>query len=306
MGNFDRLCLGVVLLSWSAAAAAEGTPAAPQWSAPAPTSAPAAPSASSPASPAALPAPATTPSAAPPAPAAPPNALPAPAPASPSGAPPAAYAQPYQYPYPAYPPPYGYYPPPPRPLYPDDSAVRSTPFIDALVTSVSWENRFSQFLVVGAQAGVYVAGRLRLTVNAMIPTDKLNDEYYGDGAGNYEYASGRSKDASFLYGASAGIVAARTSNFALSPGIAFARSDVSDYGTMLALSMPLEWVLPSGMRVGFVPNLGRVFGGSFVRCADTFCSQSFRVDRPAGTALLLQFQLGFGFNHPAPSAPDAR
>ena len=214
------------------------------------------------------------------------------------------------YPYPVYPPPYGYaygyyYPPPlpalPKPRYPNNSAVLSTPFLDLLVAGVSWEHRFAQFLDVGAQAGLYLGERVRLTVRAAIPTDTLNDEYYA--------YPGRtpSPNASFLYGASAGIVAASTKGFLLSPGAAFMRSDVSDYGTMIALSMPLEWVLPSGLRVGFELNLGRAVGGKTdgaQYCSNGACTQGARVDRPAGTGFWMQFQLGYGFNHPAPLPPE--
>ena len=215
------------------------------------------------------------------------------------------YPYPYPYPYPVYPPPpayaYGYYPAPVllKPRYPENSAVSSTPFIDALVLGASWENRFSEFLNVGAQVGVYVAGRVRLTLRATIPTDKLNDEYYSDA---YDGASARSKDASFLYGASAGLVVVSTQNFALSPGVAFARSDVADYGTMLGLSMPLEWVMPNGLRVGFEVDFGRAFAGHTSAYCST-CSVPQSRDRPAGTGFMMQFQLGYGFNHPAPLPP---
>ena len=174
----------------------------------------------------------------------------------------------------------------------------STPFLDALVLGVSWENRFSEFLNVGAQVGVYVGGRVRLTLRAAIPTDKLND----DNSIAYGSASSHSKDASFLYGASAGVVVVSTQNFALSPGIVFARSDVSDYGTMLGLSMPLEWVMPNGLRVGFEVDFGRAFGGHLNAYCAT-CAVPPSQDRPAGTGFAMQFQLGYGFNHPAVLPP---
>ena len=155
---------------------------------------------------------------------------------------------------------------------------------------------------MGAQVGVYVGGRVRLTLRAAIPTDKLNDEYYADPT-PYGSASPKSKDASFLYGASAGVVVVSTQNFALSPGVVFARSDVSDYGTMLWLSMPLEWVMPNGQRVGFEVDFGRAFGGQVHEYCSTCSGLLSSRDRPAGTGFAMQFQLGYGFNHPAPLPP---
>jgi hypothetical protein len=204
---------------------------------------------------------------------------------------------------------YGYYYPPPPELpklrFPENAAVRSSPFIDLLVVGVDWQNRFSQYLNLGAQVGAFVGDRVRLTLRGVIPTDNLNDEYYGDA--NSFQARSPSKAASFLYGASAGVVVVSTQSFVLSPGIAFARSDVSDYGTMLALSMPFEWVTASGLRVGFELNFGRAFGGrsQLQSCAGNVCAGPAQApDRPAGTGFWMQFQIGYGFNHPAPLAPE--
>ena len=212
--------------------------------------------------------------------------------------------------YPAPPPPgygygYGYYypPPPPKPRYPADAAASSTPFLDLVLVGAPWENRFSQFLNVGVQGGAFLGGRLRLTARLALPTETLNDEYY-DGS-SYPLRPVDSKSASFLYGASAGIVAVSTQSFVMSPGVAFGRSDVSDYGSMLALSMPFDWVMPTGMRVGLEADFGRAFGGRFgsIDCPSGSCAGSSNLqirDRPAGTAFWLQFNMGFGFNHPAP------
>jgi hypothetical protein len=298
MGHLVRLFSCVACLSWTGIATAESAPATPQWSAPAPPTATAAPPASAPQN-----SPSPFPNV--------PVPVPVPVPDSPPGPPtpptPAA-PPPVAYPYPLYPAPpgyaYGYYYPPPPEVpklrYPDNAAVSSTPFFDLLVAGVSWENRFSQFLDVGAQAGVYLGERVRLTVRGAIPSDKLNDEYYSD------RAPLRSPDAAFLYGASAGVVVVGTKNFVLSPGVAFMRSDVSDYGTMIALSMPFEWVMPTGLRVGFEVNLGRAVAGHtrFQNCTGSVCAGGAPVDRPAGTGFWMQFQLGYGFNHPAPLPPE--
>jgi hypothetical protein len=238
--------------------------------------------------------------------AAPPSVPPAPLPAPPAAPP--AYPQPYGYP----PPGYAYYYPPPMVRapnrFPDNAAVASSPFIDVIAASVSWENRFSQFSNVGLQAGVYVAGHLRISANVILPTSALTDDYYTEyytaGAGYYSYQY--SKPASLLWGATVGVIAASTQTFVMSPGIAFSRTDVSDYGSSLAAAIPLDWVMSSGLRVGLELDIGRAFGGSYhLQCApqtnqDCTGASLLTLDRPAGTSLLLQFQIGYGFDHPEP------
>jgi hypothetical protein len=92
----------------------------------------------------------------------------------------------------------------------------------------------------------------------------------------------------------------------MAPGIAFRRTDVSDYGSSLGVAMPLDWVMADGLRIGLELDLGRAFGGSYhLVCSDNsglgMCAGSeITQDRPQGTAVALQFQLGFGFNHPDP------
>jgi hypothetical protein len=96
----------------------------------------------------------------------------------------------------------------------------------------------------------------------------------------------------------------------MSPGIAFSRTDVSDYGSVIAFALPFEWVTSSGLRLGLEFDAGRAFGGvSHFQCYSQFgtgtsatCPNGATTtqDRPTGTSILLQFQLGFGFGHPDP------
>jgi hypothetical protein len=259
--------------------------------------------------PAPAPAPAPAPGAAPAPPAA---ASPTAAPATPPGTPAPAspgYPGPYPYPYPYSPPPgyaYGYYyPPPPQPApprFPPDAAVSSSPFFDAIVLVADWQHRFSESANLGAQAGVYVVKRVRLTAKIAFPTESVGDQ-------QADFDSG-TKQPSFFYAFSAGYALVRTPTFALSPGLMLARADVGDYGTMVGLSLPFDWVMNSGLRLGLEGGFGRAFGGKRpVSCATpgaADCNQRPRFeDREAGLALWLQFQLGFGFNHPAPITPSA-
>ena len=311
MGHFAGLGAGVSVFVAAAAGAAPG----PATGAFPPTQPPAA---SASASSTALPPPPPRPPAAPPGPAAPSAPAPATEPAPPPPAAPAA-------PSPAYlPPGYGYYYPPPYYLlppprvkerFPDNAAVSSSPFVDMIVASVSWQNRVSQFFNVGVQGGTYVAGRVRLTANIILPTSGLTDDYEpaykSSGTGGGYYVRQESKAASLFYGASLGIVALSSPTFVMSPGLAFSRTDVSDYGSSLAVSLPFEWVTGNGLRLGLEFDAGRAFGGSnHLQCFDNLgtggaCSLSPPVteDRPTGTSVVLQFELGFGFNHPDPLPP---
>jgi len=280
--------------------AAAFPPASAAPAAPAPPSAPAPPAVPERAPP---PAASPAPSAAPP-----PASAPAPAPAPP----PAAYPAPYPYPYPyPYPPPgyaYGYYypqpasPPKPPPLrFPEDAAVASTPFFDAIVVAADWQHRVSQAVTVGAQGGVYIAGRVRVTAKIAFPTETISDQQADFGSG--------SKPPAFFYAFSAGFTVLRSASFALSPGLLFARTDVGDYGSTLGVSLPCDWVTQSGLRLGLEGGAGRAFGGQrAVGCsvAAADCNQRPKYeDRDGGLALWLQFQIGFGFNHPAPLPPTA-
>jgi hypothetical protein len=197
--------------------------------------------------------------------------------------------------------------------------VSSSPFLDLLVTSVSWQNRFSEFLDVGLQGGVYLAGRVRLTANVLFPTSALTDSYDPDYSAylntGYYYARQPSKSASVIFGVGLGIVAVSTPNFLMSPGLVFNHTDVSDYGSSLAAAFPFEWVTGDGVRLGFEFDAGRAIGGSYhEQCFSNSgapgngCASSAQLtlDRPAGTSIVLQFQVGFGFNHPdpLPSKPE--
>jgi hypothetical protein len=190
--------------------------------------------------------------------------------------------------------------------------VTTSPFLDAVVGGVAWKNRVSQPLNVGAQAGVYLGGLVRLVARAAVPasdeTDQPGIDSSFDSAG---YQRRASDTPALFYGASAGVVVHSTPYFALAPGLAFARTDVSDFGTMVAASVPFDWVMPSGLRMGFEVELGEAFGGRYrYSCEDStgaICGGPPQItrDRPSGTAFLMQFQIGFGFNHPEPLPPAA-
>jgi hypothetical protein len=288
------------------------------------------------------------PSAPPPPPPAPPaTAPPAPAPtttappptgAAPTQPPPPPGASPYPYayppPYPGYPPPGAYYPPPgayyppqpygavpypygyeqppkPKPQYPEDAAAQTSPFIDLLAGGIALDQRYDQFLAVGGQAGLYLGARVRLAIRGLMLSDKSGDDVDAYPLLSSGYSPVESDKANFIYGASLGAAPVVRPNFLFAPGVSFMRSDVSDYGSFVGLSVPFEWVGDEGMRIGFEVVLGRAFGGSVhSRCtySSTKCTLGDErdEDRPAGTGFYAAFQIGWGFNHPPPKTAESR
>src|SRR5690606_13376050 len=161
----------------------------------------------------------------------------------------------------------------------------------------------------GVQAGVFVAGRLRLSARVvpLLNTPEDSVEATDSFGGPQEWGDASSDSPSVVWGGSVGIAALSRSNFALSPGILVLRTDDTDYGTIAALSVPFEWVAESGLRIGFEVGVGRAFGGNRIqRCQNTGAPQSCvpgeerRVDREAGGAIVLHFQVGWGL------VPDRR
>jgi len=193
-------------------------------------------------------------------------------------------------------------------LPPRTVAANSLPFVDLIELGSGWSGRPSSLWNIGGQIGLFVAGRLRLAARLALPTSSNADVYYfnanlpelGDG-----YQGQQAKPFSALYGVTAGYVAVSTPSFALSPGLAFSRSNVSDYGSMLALAVPVEWTTSGGVRLGLELDMGRVLGGSYrFDCSPSSALGSscpngteYRADRPSGAALWLQFSVGYAFGH---------
>jgi hypothetical protein len=141
-----------------------------------------------------------------------------------------------------------------------------------------------------------------------MPSKNSTDAFsydYDDSAASSNYFQRPSKAASLLYGATLGFVLASGEGFVFAPGVVFQRSDVEDYGSMLGIAMPFEWVTRRGLRFGLEVDLGRAFGGTVHYTCQQLgvpgaCSAgpTFDGDRGAGRAFALRFQMGFGFNHP--------
>lgn len=179
--------------------------------------------------------------------------------------------------------------------------------MDATLNGTWLEDRFGDPFVFGVQGGAYLGEIVRLTIRLEMPTENSRDEYgYGNDPApqvpNGSFSNPlRSKPPTLLYGATLGAVATSSENFVFAPGLVFVRSDVSDYGNMLGVSMPFEWVTSRGMRFGLELDLGRAFGG---KVNNQICTNNFTActtaesDRGAGRAFALRFSMGFGFNRP--------
>lgn len=261
---------------------------------------------------------------------APPPPEPAPPPTQPAPPPPGPY---YPYPPYPYPPPYGVppgYPPPPyywappgeqpatppkpRPRYPSDSAVRTWPFIDVLVGGINMENRLQHFLSLGIAAGVFLGDIVRVAPQVSMFSSEADDDlqpFESSDTIPADFQPEPSESASVLYGGSLGFALISRQSFAFSPGVIYLRTDVSDYGSFLGVSLPFEWVSNEGARFGFVVDIGRAFGGS-VRAScfgssvpgDCDPGEVREFDREAGAAFYSHFQMGWGFNHPPPDNPE--
>jgi hypothetical protein len=178
--------------------------------------------------------------------------------------------------------------------------------MDATLNGTWQEDRYGDPFVFGVQGGAYLGEIVRVSIRLEMPTENARDEY----GGGYDYDSvpapggatsytnsRRSEPPTLLYGATLGAIATSSENFVFAPGLVFVRSDVSDYGSMLGISMPFEWVTARGMRFGLELDLGRSFGGTVRNrtCVSQVCTEG-EMDRPAGRAFALRFQMGFGFN----------
>jgi hypothetical protein len=220
------------------------------------------------------------------------------------------YPDPNQYPY-AYPP-YAYpapYQPPPKPRYPQDSAVRTGPFVDLLAGGVALEQRFVHFLTLGISAGIYFGGLIRVAPQISIFSSGPHDN--GDGDLPIDFNATQSDSPIILWGGSVGITVISRQTSAFAPGILFLRTDKGAYGSFVGLDFPFDWVTDSGLRIGFSIAVGRSFGGSqraecINAAGNSPCDpgEVREFDRPAGAGFYSDFHFGWGANHPAPIPTD--
>ena len=266
------------------------------------------PTAALPPPPAPPPPPTAAPPAPPPAVAPPRSASPPPpaSPASPGGAAPA-YPPRTAAPIAGPPPPPPAHVPPPiadrPPAVPVDAAARASPFLDGVTSLVVFGKRFDPTPVTaGLQGGAFLGGLVRATGRFVLFGHDVADQAVEDFDFSSPYEPVASDAPAFLYGGTLGLAIVRTRRFVVSPGVAVARTNVGDYGTLAAVSLPFEWVRPRGMRITFEVDVGRVFGGIVTeRCTNRFPSgadcdagSTRRADRDDAAAVLLQLGIGWG------------
>ncbi|HET9929612.1 MAG TPA: hypothetical protein VFQ35_02945 [Polyangiaceae bacterium] len=178
--------------------------------------------------------------------------------------------------------------------------TNGSPFFDVTLGGLFLEQRFGDPLVVGIQGGAYFADIVRLSLRAEMPSSEATDQ----AGSSYDYQSSYTLQrvdadpARFIFGGTLGISVVNTQNFAFSPGVLVLRSDVADYGTVLGVSLPFEWITSRGLRFGLEVDLGRAFGGTTrIGCYSAGGCPPSEVgdkDREAGRALGLRFSIGYG------------
>jgi len=186
-----------------------------------------------------------------------------------------------------------------------------------LVGGLSFNKRFESFFNVGLQAGFFAFGRLRVAGRIlMFPADPgddfENDSFGSDDRLPFPFEAQPSEPPAFLFGGSVGFAAARTANFALSPGLALLSNDQADeYGSFAGLQIPFDWVTDTGLRIGFEVMVGRAFHGRVLaRCnnpnsgppvpGECGLGEERYFNRKGGAGFYSHFQLGWGFGHPKP------
>lgn len=194
-------------------------------------------------------------------------------------------------------------PTPPASALPEDFVLRSSPWVDFTLTSFHLEDRTGNFFNLGVQVGGYVFERLRVSARLATPLEDVSDGYssYADALpsnGSQSFDRVKARSLTLLYGASVGLLITNSKTFAFGPSVQLLRTDVSAYGTALSIGLPFEWTTRKNLRIGFEFALGHAFGGNIkdvcrtVSTPSTSCGTTTR-DRPAGTAVLFQYNMGW-------------
>lgn len=187
-------------------------------------------------------------------------------------------------------------------------ATRGSPFFDASVGGLFLEERFGDPLIIGLQGGLFLGNIVRAALRLEMPStearDQASNRYVELGTSGSSVYNADSASPKLLYAGALGIVAVNAPNFAFSPGLMLLRSDVSDYGTVIGVSLPFEWITSRGLRFSLEANLGRAFGGKvrhacYNASSNTSCppSELAPSDRDAGRAIGLRFAIGYGFGY---------
>lgn len=193
---------------------------------------------------------------------------------------------------------------------PPDAARRYSPFFNGMLGGMSVGQRFDSDAYFGGELGAFF-GPWRVGLRALFPFGVHQET--GVTMSNPEFRSIASTKPALIGGVTLGMAVYSSTGFVSSIGLHFMRSDVSDFGNMLGVSLPLEWITRRGVRIGIEPGLMGAFGGEVLaECQpdDPFNpSPSARecddgeiraFDREADTGVWLHFIVGIPFDSPEP------
>jgi len=193
---------------------------------------------------------------------------------------------------------------------PSDAALGYSPFLSGTLGGIAIGERFSSSAYLGAELGAFF-GRWRVSARTLFPFGVHQPT--GEALSNPEFLSIPSEKPALLYGVSAGAAAYVSTGFVASVGLNFMRSDVSDFGNTLGLSLPLEWITRWGLRVGVEPGFLHAFGGEVLgECSPGFAppfnpsdascdvGEIRAFDRESGNGFWVHFLLGIPFATPEP------
>lgn len=190
---------------------------------------------------------------------------------------------------------------------PPDAARRYSPFFNGMLGGLSVGRRFDSNAYFGAELGAFF-GPWRASLRAWFPFGVQQET--GLTMSNQEFRSIAATKPALIGGATLGVALYSGPGFVASFGVAFMRTDVPDFGNLLGVSLPLEWVTRGGVRIGTEPGFLGAFGGEVVAECNRFdpmpstreCDDGElrAFDRESGTGVWLHFLIGIPFDSPPP------
>ncbi len=196
---------------------------------------------------------------------------------------------------------------------PPDAARRYSPFFNGMLGGMSVGERFDSGAYFGAELGAFFDA-WRASLRALFPFGV--EQEAGLTMSNPEFRSLASTKPALIWGATLAMALYSGTGFVASLGVNFMRSDVADFGNILGVSLPLEWITRRGVRVGMEPGFLAAFGGEVLAACqpvDPFsptqpdCDEGEirAFDRESGTGLWLHFLIGIPFDSPEPEPVPA-
>lgn len=150
-------------------------------------------------------------------------------------------------------------------------------FVQLLSGAFHLRERVSSPIAFGGELGGFVHDRVRGSIRGLVPVSEASDQATDDNASVW------------LWGASLGVAAEKQSGFVLSPSLQYLGVIGGDYGHLLGIHLPFEWLGARGFRIGFDFAMLYGFGG-------TYETDSGRVEeRPNSTGVTVNFLVGHVF-----------